>query len=281
MEDDHTRIAWFALLAMADRNGEVQASIPGLANIARIPVESARAAILKFLSPDPDSRTKDDEGRRIQEIKGGWLLINHAEYRQLASDLDRKQKAAERQQRVRDKITRNASVTPQSRQISEDHASVTEESHQIPQAEAEAEANSQTTTPKVKRMPSKLALLPEGFGRFWEVYPKKVAKSQAANAWKKVSQHPDEIDRIIADIEKRKTSPEWMKDGGQFIPYPASYLNARRWEDIIDTVETKEALGERLRSMRGYPSHIQHCYVTEAEKAEYAVLLAKYRAMPE
>jgi hypothetical protein len=125
MEDDHTRIAWLTMLAMADKNGEVQASIPGLANVARIPVESARAAIVKFLSPDPDSRTKDDEGRRIQEIKGGWLLINHAEYRQLASDEDRKAKAAERQQRMRDKLKRNTS-----------HAPITPASHQIPQAEA-------------------------------------------------------------------------------------------------------------------------------------------------
>lgn len=128
MEDDHTRIVWFAMLAMADKNGEVQASIPGLANVARVPVESCRMAIEKFLSPDPYSRTKDDEGRRIEEIKGGWLLVNHAEYRQLASDEDRKVKAAIRQQRARDKKARNKIVTPASRQIS--------------QAEAEAEAES-------------------------------------------------------------------------------------------------------------------------------------------
>ena len=123
MEDDHTRLVWLAMLAMADKNGEVQASVPGLANVARVPVDSARIAVAKFMSPDPDSRTKDDEGRRIAPIKGGWFLINHAEYRKLASDEDRREKAAERQQRMRD---RKARVTPTS--------------HQIPQAEAKAKA---------------------------------------------------------------------------------------------------------------------------------------------
>ena len=107
MEDDETRIVWLTLLAMADRNGEVQASIPGLANVARVSVQGCHAAIDKFLAPDPYSRTKDDEGRRIEEIRGGWVLINHAEYRNLASDEDRKHKAAERQRRCRDRARRN------------------------------------------------------------------------------------------------------------------------------------------------------------------------------
>jgi hypothetical protein len=27
------------------------------------------------------------------------------------------------------------------------------------------------------------------------------------------------------------TSAEWTKDGGQFIPHPATWLNQKRWED--------------------------------------------------
>lgn len=140
MEDDQTRIVWFALMAMADKNGEVQASIPGLANVARVPVESCRAAIARFLSDDPDSRTKTDDGKRLAEIRGGWVLINHQEYRQLASDEDRKQKAAERQKRFRDRNARNKTVTPESRQI--------------PQAEAEAEAEKGDPSPTPSKVPA-------------------------------------------------------------------------------------------------------------------------------
>jgi hypothetical protein len=107
MEDDQTRIVWLTMLAMADKNGEVQASIPGLANIARVPIESCRIAIGKFLSSDPDSRTKDDEGRRIEEIDGGWLLINHQKYREMASKDELREAETKRKARYRDRLRRN------------------------------------------------------------------------------------------------------------------------------------------------------------------------------
>lgn len=103
MEDAHTRLVWVTMLAMKDRHGEVMGSIPGLANVARVPVEACRAAIAKFLAPDPDSRTTDHEGRRIEAITGGWLILNHAAYRDMDSDDDRRRKAAIRQQRARDR----------------------------------------------------------------------------------------------------------------------------------------------------------------------------------
>lgn len=80
-EDAHTRLVWITMLAMADARGRVWASIPGLANRARVPVQDAESAIQKFLSPDKYSRTPDREGRRIEIIDGGWRLINHAKHR--------------------------------------------------------------------------------------------------------------------------------------------------------------------------------------------------------
>lgn len=109
MEDDATRLVWVTMLAMKDRHGEVMGSIPGLANVARVSVEACRAAIGKFLSPDPDSRTSANEGRRIEPIPGGWLVLNHDAYRDMDSDEDRKRKDAIRQQRKRDKQKSEAS----------------------------------------------------------------------------------------------------------------------------------------------------------------------------
>lgn len=85
-ESDATRLAWITMLAMADSRGRVWASIPGLANRARISVDAARAAIATFLSPDPDSRTPDHEGRRIEPIDGGWRLLNHEKYRSIRDE---------------------------------------------------------------------------------------------------------------------------------------------------------------------------------------------------
>jgi hypothetical protein len=79
-EPDPIRIVWITMLAMADRQGRVWASIPGLANRARVSLEDCEKAIGKFSAPDPYSRTPDYEGRRIEPIDGGWRLLNHAKY---------------------------------------------------------------------------------------------------------------------------------------------------------------------------------------------------------
>lgn len=110
-EDDKTRIVWITMLAMADRHGEVSATLPGLARLAGVTLEAAELAIAKFLAPDKHSRTKDDEGRRIEEIEGGWLLLNHGKYRLLASTQDDMDKNAERQRRHRERLKRNGTVT--------------------------------------------------------------------------------------------------------------------------------------------------------------------------
>jgi len=70
---------------------------------------------------------------------------------------------------------------------------------------------------------------PTGFAEFWSTYPKKAAKPAAIKAWKKIKE--EEIQPILKDIEFKKSSPSWTKDGGQFVPNPATYLNQRRWED--------------------------------------------------
>lgn len=86
-----TRIVWVTLLAMADRDGAVHAAVPGLARAANVTLEECEAALQAFLAPDPYSRTKDHDGRRIEEIDGGWLLLNHAKYRGIRQSTDRRE----------------------------------------------------------------------------------------------------------------------------------------------------------------------------------------------
>lgn len=85
-EPDHTRLVWITMLAMADHAGRVWGSIPGLANRARVPLEKCEEALRSLMSPDKYSRTKDHEGRRIEEIDGGWRLLNHAKYRAIRDE---------------------------------------------------------------------------------------------------------------------------------------------------------------------------------------------------
>ena len=90
-EDNDTRIVWITMLAMADRYGIVEASVPGLADMARVTVDGARRSIVKLSSPDPDSRSHEHAGRRIEEIEGGWRILNHARYREKLNEDDRRE----------------------------------------------------------------------------------------------------------------------------------------------------------------------------------------------
>ena len=134
-EDDKTRIIWITMLAMSDKNGEVHASIPGLARVSGMSIQEAENSIEKLLSPDIHSRTPNNEGRRIAKIDGGGELLNHAKYRAMASKEDAKAATAERVKRHR---SRNASVTQCNGGVTDGNAALTQE-RDIAEAEAEAD----------------------------------------------------------------------------------------------------------------------------------------------
>lgn len=71
----------------------------------------------------------------------------------------------------------------------------------------------------------------KSFDTFWERYPRKLAKQSAEKAWRKLKPSGDLLIDLMSALEKQKASPGWLKDSGQFIPYPATWLNDRRWED--------------------------------------------------
>lgn len=86
---------------------------------------------------------------------------------------------------------------------------------------------------------------PFGFDSFWSAYPRKQAKTPAMKAFAKLN--PDEalLTTMLSALSRQAASEQWRKDGGQFVPYPATWLNARRWEDEIvddDPFDMKRAL---------------------------------------
>lgn len=86
------------------------------------------------------------------------------------------------------------------------------------------------------------------FESFWTVYPKKKAKAEAMKAFDKVK---EPIETLIAAVKAQSSSADWTKDGGRYIPHPATWLNAQRWldSDLIGAVrewhETKDGVVQR------------------------------------
>jgi hypothetical protein len=82
------------------------------------------------------------------------------------------------------------------------------------------------------------ALVPKnsrnGFDQFWQAYPKKKGKGAAEKAFLTVKKQPDfNLQAIIFALEHQKKTHDWIKDGGQFIPFPATWLNQKRWLDEV------------------------------------------------
>lgn len=100
-EKNETRIVWITMLAMANKSGIVEASIPGLADMARVSLADCQEALKALSSPDEFSRTKDYDGRRIEEVDGGWAVLNHAKYRHKMSADERREYNAAIQRRYR------------------------------------------------------------------------------------------------------------------------------------------------------------------------------------
>lgn len=101
-----------------------------------------------------------------------------------------------------------------------------DESKKSSEAEADTEADTEAETER-----DNVRAREDAFDRFWSAYPRHTAKQTALAAFKKL--HPDEalMQTILTAIERQKASPQWTKDGGQFVPHPATWLNQRRWED--------------------------------------------------
>lgn len=233
-EDKDTRIVWITLLAMADKNGMAEGSVPGLADFARLSVDETRKALIKLESPDPDSRTQVDEGRRIRTVDGGWLLVNHAKYRQKLNEDERREykRVKQAQYRAEDDADDAAPVDTCGQVLTgvDNGGQTLTMLPNVTQAEAEA-----TPSPKAKaeNVPAADAAVPSRFEEFWDAYPKKRDKGHAEKAFKALRVSDGLLSIMLSALDHQRQMADWTKDGGKFIPLPATWLHGHRWDDEI------------------------------------------------
>lgn len=77
------------------------------------------------------------------------------------------------------------------------------------------------------------------FKAFWNAYPRKKAKADAEKAWKAARINGD-FDAVMAALDVHKKSTDWLKDDGKWVPYPASWINGKRWEDEISSSNSSD-----------------------------------------
>lgn len=114
-EDTPTRLVWITLLVASDHDGVYSGTLPGLAGKARVTLEEARQAVWRLQQPDKESRTPDNDGRRIDVIPGtGYRLLNYEKYRDKRSQkqvMDAVYKARQRERSKSDMSNRSGKVS--------------------------------------------------------------------------------------------------------------------------------------------------------------------------
>jgi hypothetical protein len=70
-----------------------------------------------------------------------------------------------------------------------------------------------------------------GFAEFWLAYPKRKNKGDAEKAWQALKPNADLLKTILEAVEVARDCDDWRKESGKYVPYPASWLRAKGWED--------------------------------------------------
>lgn len=208
LETDSTRIVWLTLIAAMDETGFTQFASPAnLAHRARVPLESAESAISLLEGPDTNSSDPEHEGRRIERVPGGWMVLNSAKYREMVTRAVSQEKTRERVARFRAK---NKGVTMGNDSVTPSNVPVTPS-----EADTESEAASFRITPE----------------DIYACYPRRVGRDDALKAIARA------LKSIPAAILQEKTKDYfeammlWPAHDRQFIPYPATWFNRGSYND--------------------------------------------------
>lgn len=239
-EPDHVRIVWITLLAIKDRWHKVNASLPGLADIARVTIDECLEAIKALSSPDHYSRTQENEGRRIQQIDGGWVVLNGEKYRNKMSLDERREYNRIKQREYRNnKIMSNSCVQSSTESA---HTDTDTDINTPPNPLKGEEKCTQKVDTLIKSPPlsknKKKVAEPKsdpGFDAFWKEYPNKQNKGQARISWAKLKPDQELQQKILDALRVQKKSKAWTKENGEFIPHPSTWLNAEGWDNEVKT----------------------------------------------
>lgn len=96
----------------------------------------------------------------------------------------------------------------------------------------------------------------DGFDQFWKLYPKKKCRKDALKAWNKLNPDTELQAVMIAALANHCASRDWTKEGGQFVPNAATWLNGERWLDVLQPA----AGAARPGSFNDLPQHTPDMY---------------------
>ena len=152
LESDATRLVWITFIAAMDEDGFVAlSSVGNVAARARVSLEAAETALRTLEAPDASGPDQEHEGRRIERVPYGWMVLNAAKYRDIIRRETAKEQTRQRVARHRAKKSGNAQVTHSNEKVTTSVAVAVSES------DTRAKAVSQNLRSPVEKMAQQIA----------------------------------------------------------------------------------------------------------------------------
>jgi hypothetical protein len=208
--------------------GFIPASGPGIVRRAMVDAKDGMEALRALGSPEPDSRSRDHEGRRMVRVDGGYIILNYMRFR------DHDHTAADRMKRLRDRRKQQ-----NQKNVRANTVTATPNSSQ-------AEVRGQSTEIREESNDSSLSVA-EQEEAIYKAYPRRIAKEAALKAIRKA------VDRLVkgdldlkpmSALEARRylytqvnsyaSSPAGQsppKGSDDYRPHPATWFNRGSYGD--------------------------------------------------
>lgn len=209
LESMPTRLVWVTLIAAMDETGFCAFSAPqNLANRAIVPIEDTLAAITTLEAPDVNSADPDNDGRRIERVPGGWMVLNAGKYRAMVTKMIVKEQTLERVRRHRSKVG---------------NANVQNVTH--PSDIDSALASDLSTGGAGGSFDVGLA-----FEAVWADYPRRLGKKEALRHFRASVKTDDDLAGVRRALQRYKASVAGKEE--QFIQHGSRWFG--QWRDWLD-----------------------------------------------
>jgi hypothetical protein len=104
------------------------------------------------------------------------------------------------------------------------------------------------------------------FEAFYSVYPKKKKRQDAMKAFVALDPGKELLETMISAVKAQSLEEDWKKEGGKYIPFPASWIRGRRWEDESPDAKPPEPDTIPCPKCEGHGSYLAKRYPACAEE---------------
>ena len=223
-EDWQARHVFEDILKLSN-DGILDMTRDALCRRTNVPRDVVDRALAILEAPDAASRDPSEDGRRIVRLDEhrdwGWRIVNWEKYEAIKCKDDQRAKTAERVRRHREKKERSK----------------------------ERIANTDTDPDPEETLQNVTKRYSDQFEAFWALYPKKIGKQDAARKLA-IALKSTDIKTITDAVRCQMQSEQWTKEGGKYIPNPATWLHQGRWDDQVEPAQMSERQTAFVKEIR-------------------------------